>query len=109
MISRVKPKSPHPGMPRLRYSSLSATRPVLDRVSLDRGESLEVIGDGDNGCYEWLIRKDGLVVEHSDCGYGRSILALRDGLLVYFAERDPEELLHLVKQITAPQAETVAG
>ncbi len=46
-----------------------------------------VFGDGENGTYEWFIRKgrqkilDTSNLETSDCGYGSSSVALRDVLV----------------------------
>lgn len=43
---------------------------------------LEVVGDGDHGSYEWVVRDSaGKVLRHSDSGYGISEAALRDGLI----------------------------
>lgn len=40
-----------------------------------------VVGDPDNGAYEWVLVKDGQAERHSDFGYGQSSIALRDGLI----------------------------
>lgn len=47
------------------------------------GDRVIVVGDGDNGMYEWLIwdAKAGLILSHSDAGYGAPEWALRDGLI----------------------------
>lgn len=58
---------------------------TLLTVECDGGLSVEVFGDGDNGSYEWrLVADNGLVEQHSDCGYGIPALALRDGLIAYY-------------------------
>lgn len=44
---------------------------------------VRVIGDPDNGAYEWVIVECGKVTSHSDCAYGQSTIALRDGLTEY--------------------------
>jgi len=50
------------------------------RVDADRGNEVVVVGDPQNGSYEWLIRTPaGGVVQHSDDGYGDP--AQRGGVL----------------------------
>lgn len=44
---------------------------------------VEVIGDPDGGGYEWVIRKGGKIVQHSDCGYGSTFIAMHDGMAAY--------------------------
>lgn len=39
-----------------------------------------VVGDPDNGSYEWVVLVKGKVDSYSDCGFGISEIALRDGL-----------------------------
>lgn len=47
---------------------------------------IDVIGDPDNGAYEWVLRDSaGKIVKHSDCGYGSTVAAMRDGLIAYSA------------------------
>jgi hypothetical protein len=42
---------------------------------------VEVIGDPSGGGYEWVYRDDaGKIAKHSDCGYGSTMIAMRDGL-----------------------------
>jgi hypothetical protein len=50
------------------------------------GDRLLVVGDPDNGCYEWVILTTGKVESHSDCGHGISEVALRDGLIAAFKD-----------------------
>lgn len=57
---------------------------TLFSVDVDVDVTVEVFGDPENGAYEWLIREHGTVTQHSDCGYGQSAIALRDGLNVWF-------------------------
>lgn len=48
---------------------------------VEGGGKLLVIGDPENGCYEWVhVGDDGKLGRHSDCGYGICEVALRDGL-----------------------------
>ena len=54
---------------------------VLHHIPMRTGCSIRVIGNPDNGAYEWLVEREGRL-EHSDCGYGDSDIALRDGLIV---------------------------
>ena len=54
---------------------------VIYRVAVYPGESVEVIGDPENGLYEWQIRRrDGSATDRSNLQYGQSAAALRDGL-----------------------------
>lgn len=53
---------------------------------------LRVIGDPENGAYEWVIESvatNQCELEFSNCGYGQSAIALRDGLIAFFGV--PEE------------------
>lgn len=53
-------------------------------ISLDMATTLEIFGDPENACYEWcLVGKDDQVKQHSNCAYGSSSIALRDGLCAY--------------------------
>lgn len=76
-------------LPKLR-ASLQYTEPecVLHELDLGDGFIIRVIGDPGNGCYEWLIERPEQSIrqhlEFSDCGYGQSEIALRDGLIAYF-------------------------
>ncbi len=60
------------------------TRPdrlvVLHELRGSPGWSVRVVGDPDNGCYEWVIERP-FSLEASNCGYGDSDIALRDGLV----------------------------
>jgi hypothetical protein len=59
-------------------------------VDCDSGVRVEVFGDGDFASYEWrLVREDGLVEQHSNCGYGMSAIAMRDGLIAYYGLPQP--------------------
>jgi hypothetical protein len=60
---------------------------LLYRKCVGMDDWVEVIGDPDNGCYEWVIRNAaGKIVEHSDSGYGSTETALRDGIAAYYHE-----------------------
>jgi len=47
-------------------------------------DCVEVVGAPDEGCYEWGIRKCGMLLEHSNEGYGDPAVALREGLVRYY-------------------------
>lgn len=54
-------------------------------LELDSGVTAEVFGDPDNASYEWrLVHDNGLVEQHSDCGYGIPAIAMRDALVAYY-------------------------
>lgn len=76
----------------LRYSTAVC---VLHELDLGDGYFVRVIGDPDNGAYEWCIsRPESAKIygkptfEHSDDGYGQPEIALRDGLIAYFGMPD---------------------
>lgn len=50
------------------------------------GTRLLIVGDPDNGGYEWAILREGKVESHSNDGYGISEVALRDGLIAAFKD-----------------------
>lgn len=54
---------------------------VLHSLPMSDGYSVKVVGNPDMGSYEWMVECGGKI-EHSDCGYGDSDIALRDGLIV---------------------------
>lgn len=66
---------------RLRY-----TTPVraVHTIDVDYPDVVEVFGDPENAAYEWLVRRNGQIEKHSDCGYGQAAIALRDGLNAYY-------------------------
>lgn len=68
----------------IRYADPARIR-VLYEVQIDAAEFVRVIGDPENGAYEWLIQTADYI-KHSDAGYGQSAIALRDGLFVYFED-----------------------
>lgn len=53
---------------------------VLHHLPMSDGYSVRVVGNPDNASYEWVIERGGKLF-HSDCGYGDSDIALRDGLI----------------------------
>lgn len=60
---------------------------TLDRYLLDleEGVTAEVFGDPENASYEWrLVHANGLVEQHSDCGYGIPGVAMRDALVIFY-------------------------
>ncbi|TCV51397.1 hypothetical protein [Pseudomonas sp. 460] len=55
------------------------------KLDLDSGVTAEVFGDPENASYEWrLVHANGMVEQHSDCGYGVPAIALRDALVVFY-------------------------
>lgn len=70
-----------------RYTSVRDAK-LLQTVAVDNG-TLYVVGDPDNGSYEWVwIEGNGLTgdLHYSDAGWGSIAHALRDGLNVALAE-----------------------
>lgn len=65
--------------PKLKYTE---PRAEIFCVPVDGG-IITVIGDPDNGAYEWCLVEHGVITEHSDCGYGMATVALRDGMIAY--------------------------
>jgi hypothetical protein len=76
------------------YFGFTINKEVLYSLKVGMSEDcVEVVGDPDNGCYEWIIRTLEGVLEHSDCGYGMPSVALRDGLIAYYGlPEDPIEV-----------------
>jgi hypothetical protein len=56
---------------------------VLMSVDVDMDAELLIVGQPENGAYEWVIVNHGAVERHSDCGYGQKSIALRDGLIAF--------------------------
>lgn len=85
-------------LPHLRHLKYTEPVCVLHELNLGDGFTVRVIGDPGNGAYEWLIsRPEGSIkskVEFSDCGYGCSDIALRDGLIAYFGLPNELQSLH---------------
>lgn len=55
------------------------------RLDLESGVTAEVFGDPENASYEWrLVHANGLVEQHSDCGYGIPAIAMRDALVTFY-------------------------
>ncbi|WP_397384719.1 hypothetical protein [Prosthecobacter sp.] len=71
--------------PRFKYSApWSECRIIHEHNCM--GTRLLVVGDPDNGCYEWVIITSSKVAAHSNDGYGISEVALRDGLIEAFKD-----------------------
>lgn len=86
--------------------TLSYTDPerlrVLRSLPMDGDCVLMVLGDLGLAAYEWAIKR-GEKVEHSNCAYGQSSVALRDGLIAYHglpgeAETTKAALLEALKE-----------
>lgn len=65
---------------RFRYTE---NRTVVHTLQVEVDYSVLVVGDPVNAAYEWVIVKDGHVVQHSNDAYGMWVSALRDGLAAY--------------------------
>lgn len=80
--------TPSPLPANVRISGLRYTSPIQLFARIDvcgyveaPARFLLVVGDGDNGAYEWALCDDaGNVSRHSDDGFGGALPALRDGL-----------------------------
>ena len=68
-------------MPHFKYTGNPIE--VLMSVDVDMGAELLIVGQPGNGAYEWVIVNHGKVDKYSDCGYGQSSIALRDGLIAF--------------------------
>lgn len=83
----------------MEYTDPTCLRTVYD-ISVDFSVNVMVVGDPENGAYEWLIKRDTHLV-HSNSGYGCADIALRDGLMVYWSEPiDFERLKREAKTVT---------
>lgn len=67
-------------MPHFKYTGLAR---VLTSVDVDMDAEVVIVGQPENGAYEWVIVNHGKVEKHSDCGYGQKSIALRDGLIAF--------------------------
>jgi hypothetical protein len=67
-------------MPRFKYTGESQ---VVMSVDVDMDAELFIVGQPQNGAYEWVIVNHGAIENHSDCGYGDHSIALRDGLIAF--------------------------
>jgi hypothetical protein len=56
---------------------------ILMIVDVDMYAQLLIVGQPENGAYEWVIVVHDKVEGHSDVGYGQRSIALRDGLIAY--------------------------
>lgn len=79
-----------------KYTANDEHRKTLHHIDIDMTRTLEVVGDPEMGCYEWMILEGGNVLAHSDCGYGSPDIALRDGLIYYHGQ--PHDLGHYVSR-----------
>ncbi|MFA6309949.1 MAG: hypothetical protein WCV99_00650 [Sterolibacterium sp.] len=76
--------------PNFRYTTNRQTVHVIPAGMDDR---VEVVGDPESGCYEWVIYTPAGVREHSDAAYGSPEMALRDGLISYSTVGSPVEAM----------------
>lgn len=79
-------RSPMPANVRIHHLRYTEPRHLFARIDLygyvpESERFLLVVGDGDNGAYEWaLCNEAGKVAKHSDEGFGGAVMALRAGL-----------------------------
>lgn len=74
---------------------LHYTRPVAVLHEIDGDfHTILVVGDPEWAAYEWAAIRDGVVVHHSNCGYGHPLSALRDALI--FTIGAPSQALRVV-------------
>lgn len=80
--------SEHPAFPfrlPLEYTNGARLKVLYDLPMDDDATRVKVIGEPDNGAYEWCIEgPDGIT--YSDCGYGIPECALRDGLAAWWGD-----------------------
>lgn len=67
-------------MPHFKYTGPAR---ILTSVDVDMDAEVVIVGQPENGAYEWVIVNHGQVRSHSDCGYGMKSIALRDGLIAF--------------------------
>lgn len=69
----------------LQHLHYRAPTHIIYDLPLDDGDRLLVVGDPDNGGYEWcfLFGSGEPQIQSSNCAYGCSTVALRDGLVKY--------------------------
>lgn len=67
-------------LPHFHYTGESE---ILMSIDVDMDAELLIVGQPENGAYEWVIVNHGVVEKHSDCGYGMRSIALRDGLIAF--------------------------
>ena len=56
---------------------------VVKRLPMNHGFSVAVIGDRDNGLYEWVLEKNGDVFRHSNDGFFEWDRAMVKGIRLY--------------------------
>lgn len=61
---------------------------IMAAFAVEDGDRVMVVGDPDNGSYEWVIRTPTGIDRHSDDGYGIPGIALRDALIAYYGLPD---------------------
>lgn len=73
--------------PRFSYTGPREEVRLLYRMCVWATDWLEVVGDPDNGCYEWIHRdENGKILKFSNKGYGSCSVAMRDGLTAALGE-----------------------
>ena len=70
------------GYPAFIYTTNGEYLQLIHYIDTDDSSDtqIEVVGDGDNGCYEWGIRVKGKILRNSNAGYGSTLVALQDAL-----------------------------
>lgn len=66
---------------KIKWEYTNEKKAVMINLQLLYSLAVEVWGDRNNGCYEWIIRgDDGEAIAFSNDGYGQSGLAMLEGL-----------------------------
>lgn len=71
---------------------------VLITVEVDFDTTVEVFGEPENGAYEWLLRRNGVIERYSDMGYCNQSIALLDALIAYHG---PQPSIPAYREIAA--------
>lgn len=79
-------RHPMPANVRLTHLRYTEAKHLYARIDLygyvpESERFLLVVGDGDNGAYEWAVTSEaGKVARHSDEGFGGAVMALKAAL-----------------------------
>jgi hypothetical protein len=89
----------------LRFRYTDDCQPILS-IGIGVSDLVAIVGDPENAAYEWAILTPDGVREYSDCGYGSSDVALRDGLMAYLGMPTIEFCPHDIDEATCCHTET---
>lgn len=85
--------------PQFHYSANDNVRLLYRMPGYEDDHWVEVIGDPNGGGYEWVIRKAGKIIQHSDSGYGCTFIAMHDGMSVYESLPDSTMVREMCKAL----------